>query len=210
MQVNVDFSKMSIEEYVTYLYSETDRNKMLCLPGWGGTKETEYTLYSCEMSWNKKDVKSIASTCQKHIDNIIACANKLKSTSDENNPKDVLKGELYEFWNKNLHRFKENVDIGFFEDECSIDGKVFFGEELSQEEQAIYDKYCNDIYKQARKRLGNNDFAYDVLIRSMRYCKLLQLGAPKMIVDNEKRILIEALVFFYHCLSLTKIESIHA
>lgn len=82
--------------------------------------------------------------------------------------------------------------------------------ELSEEEQAIYDEYCEDVYKQAKERLGDNEFTYDVLIHSMRYYRLLQLGAPKVVIDNEQRILVETIIFFNYCLGITKIESIHA
>jgi len=206
MQVKFDFASMAPSSYVDHLYSETDENGMLCIPSWNEGDDEDYTLYSCEMTWKKSDVPGIADKCSNHLKTIEDCAGLAKASPDM---KDCPDADYQEFWNTYLLRFEDSTDIGNIEDPDSIEGKLFLGKKLTSEEQQKYDLYCENLYRQAEERLGKNNFSYAVLIRSMRYFRLLTLNAPKAVTDNEKRILIEALVFFSFCKSLTKIESIH-
>ena len=40
------------------------------------------------------------------------------------------------------------------------------------------------------KNLGGNRFAYDVHMHALRLCKLMSLGAPEIVIQNEARALI--------------------
>ena len=50
-------------------------------------------------------------------------------------------------------------------------------------------------------RLGKSRLAYDVVIRAMRVCRLLALGAPAVIVRNEAGLLAQALTLRDHAVS---------
>jgi hypothetical protein len=52
----------------------------------------------------------------------------------------------------------------------------------------LFEKYRGVAEK--RKKLGGNRFAYAVHIFAMRLCKLMNLRAPKIIIENEARALI--------------------
>ena len=63
-------------------------------------------------------------------------------------------------------------------------------EELSAEEERLLEKYHSEELLESVKNLGGNCFAYDVHMHALRLCKLLNLGAPKIIIEHEARCLI--------------------
>lgn len=63
-------------------------------------------------------------------------------------------------------------------------------EELSAEEERLLEKYRAEELRESVKNLGGNRFAYDVHMHALRLCKLMSLGAPEIVIQNEARALI--------------------
>ena len=198
-------TKINFSSYnhILNLFSETDENDYLMIPGWYYDSEDESEIfYSCEMKWNEKDSKEFAEFFKGLESDIRAIATlDCKLRNDENNAEEVLGKDLYPIWKTYLAPFKAELNDEIFE-------KDFNGEELTEDEQEILGQYRTAIHKEARERLNKKDFSYDVIIRAMRFFRLLTLGAPEIIIDNELKTLTEAYIMHKYCLSLTKVQGV--
>ena len=195
--------------------------------GWElGVPETyDNESYRCKMNWNLFKYEKVLKKFQKHLD-IIKQIGNIKKEDREKGIETKLNGELQEFWNKFLENFdtgdidtdkiddiSERIDITAFVK--YIAKKIAAGEEVeesdrkslaeyvdvevSKEERNYYDKYINAIWSDCEKRVGKSVAAYDVVIFSRRLCKLLELCAPTLIIQNETHALAEAFVLHECC-----------
>ncbi|MBR3242796.1 MAG: hypothetical protein IKF90_08880 [Parasporobacterium sp.] len=65
--------------------------------------------------------------------------------------------------------------------------------------------YLKDDLKDAECLKSDSRFAaYDVVIRAQRYCELVYINAPEMIINNEARLLAQALTIHYHAENMEK------
>ncbi|MBQ6848824.1 MAG: hypothetical protein IJN76_02070 [Clostridia bacterium] len=61
--------------------------------------------------------------------------------------------------------------------------------------------YLDAVSAAAEQRIGKSICAAEVIFFARRLCRLLEVNAPQMIVDNEQKCLIEALVLHRHGVS---------
>ena len=192
--MNMNFAKntyLASIDYVTSLFAATDRDGALRMPKNFGTDEEqddEFDIF--KMSWSRDDLNMLLSEFQE----LYAGLSEIAKVYDklDNNPelvRDTLDNPvLFDIWQLYLQRPQ-----WYGEEERMLDAameKEAQAEELSAEEERLLEKYRGEELLESVKNLGGNWFAYDVHIHTLRLCKLMNLGAPKIIIEHEARCLI--------------------
>ena len=192
--MNMNFAKntyLASIDYVTSLFAATDRDGALRMPKNFGTDEEqddEFDIF--KMSWNRDDLNMLLSEFQE----LYAGLSEIAKVYDklDNNPKlvrDALDNPvLFDIWHLYLQRPQ-----WYGEEERMLDAalkKEAQAEELSAEEERLLEKYRGEELRVSVKNLGGNRFAYDVHMHALRLCKLMSLGAPEIVIQNEARALI--------------------
>lgn len=192
--MNMNFAKntyLASIDYVTSLFAATDRDGALRMPKNFGTDEEqddEFDIF--KMSWNRDDLNLLLS----EFHELYAGLSEIAKVYDklDNNPelvRDTLDNPiLFDTWQLYLQRPQ-----WYGEEERMLDvalKKEAQAEELSAEEERLLEKYHSEELLESVKNLGGNCFAYDVHIHALRLCKLMNHGAPKIIIGHEARCLI--------------------
>lgn len=192
--MNMNFAKntyLASIDYVTSLFAATDRDGVLRMPKNFGTDEEqddEFDIF--KMSWNRDDLNMLLSEFQE----LYAGLSEIAKVYDklDNNPelvRDALDNPvLFDIWQLYLQRPQ-----WYGEEDRILDAalkKEAQTEELSAEEERLLEKYRSEELLESVKNLGGNCFAYDVHIHALRLCKLMNHGAPKIIIEHEARCLI--------------------
>lgn len=192
--MNTNFAKntyLASIDYVTSLFAATGRDGALRMPKNFGTDEErddEFDIF--KMSWSRDDLNLLLSEFQE----LYAGLSEIAKVYDklDNNPKlvrDTLDNPvLFDIWHLYLQRPQ-----WYGEEERMLDvalKKEAQAEELSAEEEKLLEKYRAEELRESVKNLGGNRFAYDVHMHALRLCKLMSLGAPEIVIQNEARALI--------------------
>lgn len=192
--MNMNFAKntyLASIDYVTSLFAATDRDGALRMPKNFGTDEEqddEFDIF--KMSWNRDDLNMLLSEFQE----LYAGLSEIAKVYDklDNNPelvRDALDNPvLFDIWQLYLQRPQ-----WYGEEDRMLDvalKKEAQAEELSAEEESLLEKYRSEELRESVKNLGGNCFAYDVHMHALRLCKLINLGAPKIVIEHEARCLI--------------------
>lgn len=192
--MNMNFAKntyLASIDYVTSLFAATDRDGALRMPKNFGTDEEqddEFDIF--KMSWNRDDLNMLLSEFQE----LYAGLSEIAKVYDklDNNPELVRNAldnpVLFDTWQLYLQRPQ-----WYGEEERMLDvalKKEAQAEELSAEEESLLEKYRSEELRESVKNLGGNCFAYDVHMHALRLCKLINLGAPKIVIEHEARCLI--------------------
>ena len=192
--MNTNFAKntyLASIDYVTSLFAATGRDGALRMPKNFGTDEErddEFDIF--KMSWSRDDLSLLLSEFQE----LYAGLSEIAKVYDklDNNPKlvrDTLDNPvLFDIWHLYLQRPQ-----WYGEEERMLDvalKKEAQAEELSAEEEKLLEKYRAEELRESVKNLGGNRFAYDVHMHALRLCKLMSLGAPEIVIQNEARALI--------------------
>lgn len=99
-----------------------------------------------------------------------------------------------------VRRIRKAVNAGEKLDQWSADFlRDYAGETVTREEEEYYDRYMDGRIAEAKKRLGDSPFAYQTVLRALRYWKLLILEALDIIMNNEAKALAVALTLFRWC-----------
>ena len=192
--MNTNFAKntyLASIDYVTSLFAATGRDGALHMPKNFGTDEErddEFDIF--KMSWSRDDLNLLLSEFQE----LYAGLSEIAKVYDklDNNPelvRDALDNPvLFDIWHLYLQRPQ-----WYGEEERMLDvalKKEAQAEELSAEEERLLEKYRGEELRVSVKNLGGNRFAYDVHMHALRLCKLMSLGAPEIVIQNEARALI--------------------
>lgn len=192
--MNMNFAKntyLASIDYVTSLFAATDRDGALRMPKNFGTDEEhddEFDIF--KMSWNRDDLNMLLSEFHELYAGLSEIAKVFDKLSDiPELVRDTLDNPiLFDTWQLYLQRPQ-----WYGEEERMLDvalKKEAQAEELSAEEERLLEKYHSEELLESVKNLGGNCFAYDVHIHALRLCKLMNLGAPKIIIEHEARCLI--------------------
>lgn len=192
--MNTNFAKntyLASIDYVTSLFAATDRDGALRMPKNFGTDEeqdNEFDIF--KMSWNRDDLNMLLSEFHELYAGLSEIAKVFDKLSDiPELVRDTLDNPvLFDTWQLYLQRPQ-----WYGEEERMLDvalKKEAQAEELSAEEERLLEKYHSEELLESVKNLGGNCFAYDVHIHALRLCKLMNLGAPKIIIEHEARCLI--------------------
>lgn len=192
--MNMNFAKntyLASIDYVTSLFTATDRDGALRMPKNFGTDEeqdNEFDIF--KMSWNRDDLNMLLSEFQELYAGLSEIAKVFDKLSDiPELVRDTLDNPvLFDTWQLYLQRPQ-----WYGEEERMLDvalKKEAQAEELSAEEERLLEKYHSEELLESVKNLGGNCFAYDVHIHALRLCELMSIGAPKIIIEHEARCLI--------------------
>ena len=192
--MNMNFAKntyLASIDYVTSLFAATDRDGALRMPKNFGTDEeqdNEFDIF--KMSWNRDDLNMLLSEFHELYAQLSEIAKVFDKLSDiPELVRDTLDNPvLFDTWQLYLQRPQ-----WYGEEERMLDvalKKEAQAEELSAEEERLLEKYRGEELRESVKNLGGNCFAYDVHIHALRLCKLMSIGAPKIIIEHEARCLI--------------------
>ncbi len=184
--------------------------------------EADEYSYRCKLNWDYAKYEKILKKFTQHLEMINEIAAALPEMDQEDDTaKKELSPELFAFWKAYIRGFDEGEYD--YEKMCDIDDRLetiewvkyiasnvakgdavekfekdalseYIDVSVSKEEREYRDNFTKYIYKQAEERIGKNICAYDVVIRSRRLCRLIQLKAPQIIVYNEGRQLAAAFV----------------
>ena len=87
-------------------------------------------------------------------------------------------------------------DIPFCEEIMDgIETKKELEEDLSDAESKAHDLYVKALAKAADERIGKGLYSYELIQYTRRLYRLIELGAPRIIIDNEARNLAQAYVY---------------
>ena len=192
--MNMDFSNITNFnpiDFAAFLFDNTESDGTLCIPKNCCTEdESDDEFDTFKMSWNREDLNHLISK----FNALYAGLSEIAKVFDklDNNPelvRDALDNPvLFDTWQIYLQRPQWHG-----EEERMLDvalKKEAQAEELSAEEESLLEKYRSEELRESVKNLGGNRFAYAVHIFAMRLCKLMNLRAPKIIIENEARALI--------------------
>ena len=73
--------------------------------------------------------------------------------------------------------------------------KIEYGEGFSESEQTAFTQYRDALDKEAAGRIGEGLYSSSVIQFARRYYRLIELGAPRIVIDNEARNLAQAMVY---------------
>ena len=76
-----------------------------------------------------------------------------------------------------------------------IETKKELEEDCSEAESKAYDLYVDALAKAADARIGKGLYSYELIQFTRRLYRLIELGAPRIIIDNEARNLAQAYVY---------------
>ncbi len=227
---------ISASDAIINMFEHTDENGILYIPEWpyDNIDNDKERFYKCVMDWNFVDLDDALYYYESLYDNLKKIAENwdvICSSSAET----VLSEDLLKVWNKYIRDFEiGDIDMEQISDIsdkyetisiiASISNKRSLGEELSnddqtfysdykdvsvtEEEAALYSAYKDAIYADSKRRVGDNLAAYDVVIRARRLCRLMSLEAPAIILENEARLLAQAMVIHIYCKNMETVEDV--
>lgn len=89
-------------------------------------------------------------------------------------------------------------------------------EALPEAQKTVWNTYIRDfetddmdaILAEAEGRVGSGVAAYDVILRANRLCRLMSLGAPRVIIQGEASLFAQAMVIHSYCEEMEIVEDV--
>ena len=216
--------RSSAAQYVENMYTHTQDGVLQLYgwhydnPGWGcGRNTDEGYLYQCAVNWNRQDCATMAQCAQALVEDLRRIGahraaldgtlfDNFKEVSRER-ALSVLEDEhLVDVYFTYVYPYTlEDVDLDRVQDiynrwdDC-IHAEVFgeVAEPVSEEDKVYYQTYLDAVRAAAEQRIGESICASEVIFFARRLCRLLEIGAPEIIVNNELHCFVEALVLHHH------------
>lgn len=218
-------------DYIAEMYTNTDANGVLYVPGldkYGTESETE--SQRCRLNWTYDDYESLCRYFRKQAENLIILAEYYKDHEYRSEPAKYRGNDsVYNTWNTYvrplkvsdtewdvIYEIEERIEM--IDDMKALAQKVIDGSEISKNEKEFYADYMDtsvssnerklvrDYYdakiSDAETRAGSNIGAYNEVIRGSRLCRLMSLGAPEVIIDNELKWFAIDMVIHRHGISV--------
>ena len=179
------------------MYEMTDEAGVLRIPVWPYDNDVDPVkrYFHAEMAWSREDAEALVREFQTLVDALSEMAllwkNEELGFSEEEN-RGILSDEQLKVWNTYIKELNpEDMDYMHFYD---ITEKMDEFGAVSPEDLKYYYAYVDRIHEEARRRLGGKYAQYDRIIRAQRLHKLMAQEAPQVLIDNEARLLAEAMV----------------
>lgn len=227
---------ISAEDAIFSMFDHTDDNGILYIPEWPreNNRDDKERFYKCLMNWDELYRDLAIGYYQLLYNRLKEIAEKWDAISS-GSAAEILPEKLFEVWDTYIRDFETgNINTERIADisdryeiislvdhiknklsanaELSKDELSFYSEykdtSVSEEENALYAEYKDAIYADAKKRVGDNIAAYDVVIRARRLCKLMSLGAPAVIIENEAVLLAQAIVIHSYCKDMETVDNV--
>lgn len=229
-----DNDNMTPARTINEMFECTDENGILYIPGWPYDGVYEVQFYKCIMNWNKTDRDALI---EEHSVLMSALAQLAERYDYIQTAEDVksLPDNLQIVWDTYIRDFETgDIDLDIINEiSDSIDtincvkstaARIAAGEFLDDEELAFYNDYKDEsvsdndmalyaqykdfVYADSERRVGNNIAAYDVVIRAKRLCRLINLNAPEVIINNESCLLAQAMVVHKYAKSMEVVADV--
>ena len=181
-----NYTDKTFHHYIRAMFRHTHN-------GWLTIRKSDYVVQANKMRWTEQDVEPLVRQLEEFLENLDRIAlvyDQLGATKEEN--KALLPPPLLEIW----YTFVRKVRVEGFDTE-RIDQLSNQTQPLTQQEQALLDGYEAALEQAALERLPAGGIpSYKVLRRCWRYTRLISLNAPRIIVNNEARMLAETLTLY--------------
>ena len=204
---NID--RLTPVDFAISLFATTGRDGALRMPKNFGTEfESDDEFDTYKMSWGREELDQLIlkfNALYAGLSEIAKVYDELDD-NDEEHVRSVLNDSaLFDIWRIYVRRLEcdefDNDKLDFAlekeynqnmfsknPDKQIFDERLF--EKFTEDELDLLEKYHSKQFEESIKRLGGNHFAYSVHIHALRICKLMSIGAPKIIVEHEARCLI--------------------
>ena len=230
-----EFDKeLSPIDYINLMFENTNEKGILYIPGWYYLNEPEYSL-RCKIKWNYKDLEDTIfkfNELTRKIEKIAAIYRE--AGNDVSKIKDLLvDSELYPIYatyfapfyyskadDRRIEDIADKIDtiktikvlehkMWSKEDIESYERKLY--EEykdlkVTKEETDLYSDYCRAFYDDCEEKVGSNVGAVDLVLRARRLCKVMEIEAPKQVINHEACMLAVAYVVHKHATSMEKVN----
>lgn len=219
------------DECIREMLSHIGDDGMLYIPEWPHGSNgicSDTTYYACKMDHTTVEdgyekVKKLLDVLMKHFQHIADKYDEIGDDLEEN--ADLLGEKTFFIWNMSVRPFEADKqfdmeligDISERLDYCDEFGNCMLSDDkiaeigdctVSKDELVLYKQYKDAVDKEAEERVKGHVCSYDILIRSMRICRLMKLKAPEFIIQSEVSILAQALVLNMYCSSMETVELI--
>lgn len=168
----------SPDDWIKLLFEQTSNGNMVDIPVFYDVNSNDF--YRCQIDWDMQKYETLLKKYSEHyaaIERISSFGDRYSSIDAVN--KELHNSKLVDFWKTYIRPF-ESKDV---------------------EEENI-----SNLQAESEKRIGKHFCSYDLIIRSMRLCRLLNLKAPESIVLNEARELATAMLIYEYGISCEKVS----
>lgn len=112
---------------------------------------------------------------------------------------DLLTPTQIDVWNTYIRDFDEKFDAGEY-DLNTLYNMRECGAPLNDEEQEVIERHHEWFGAQCLKRLPEKAYPPMLLVnRAQRYEYLISHNAPKIVIEEEARCLVEEMILYYYC-----------
>lgn len=180
LPLSLDISPLS---FVRLMFQCTETDGVLHLTDWYDVEKDDAVStqnYSCKLNWTQDDIDDLIQEYTNLIEDLDSIIPHLDTLNR-------IASEPY------------NYSIG------STDGM------LSQRAECTYSIYIEPLSErwparnQATCRVGEGPFGLELIFHARRLCQLVQLRAPKLIRENEARMLIAAMALNHYGAEVSEI-----
>ena len=155
-----------------------------------------YSLKKFKMKWTEADCDAVKTKCTRLIAEIKACIGKDEFSEDIAPylaPLSIDCSFLVElgFLEECELTYPRVIDDAIDDIVCTIEIRP---EEATPQQEAAFDRYIDALDAEADRRVGKSMFSYDLIQTAMRLFDLIDMSAPKVVVDESIRCFAAALV----------------
>ena len=229
---SLEFTTMPASDYISLLFERTDEDGVLYVPSFGMIYQEDYRCY---VDWNLSKYETLQNKFEDHVNKIKQIAPILDKLDEApENAKNIIGNDtLYEFWNTYIRKFETgNIDLEIISEledrELTIDSVrgiaktladgndledidrqylfEYMDTKITKDERKYYNQYIDTVESDAQSRIGKNQFAHTLIVRSMRLCRLFHLNAPKIITSHETNALAVSMLMFDYGISRERVD----
>ena len=200
------YEALTPTECADLMLEHTVADGTLRLPAWpyDDHEDAGNGVLDLKMDWNKEDLEDLKTEYEELLDALESIASvwdKLGSTEEYN--RKLLSARDFAVWNTYIRAF----DTGDVDAEEVFDVMEGIGAGTTvycSEDEELCARYAEAVYADAESRLDSPLAAYDVVIRAKRLCRLMSLHAPKSVLKNEEKLLVQAMAVNRYGLEMEK------
>ena len=189
------FESLTPSQCILRMWEMTDAEGHLEIPAWPHDNDPadEDAYLSLQMAWTREDAEALAGEHAELAAALRELAERWKNdelgfTVEENRL--LLSDELLTVWCTYVETLApDDMDFMRFYDAAE---KEEAGT-ASPEELRYFHAYMNRVREEAKRRLGGKIAQSDEIIRAQRLHKLMAQDAPQILIDNESRLLAQAM-----------------
>ena len=185
---------LTAQDYVRKLFADT-KDGELAITYYPYNMEQPYTMHY-KMDWTREDAEEIVRRYDVLTAALLKFGQLHNELFDEEKRKKLLDEEENEIWETYLRPFPD------FEVSDEVIGELYLRAEydsLEEEENELLERHYRWRQHNSLQRLPFlRRSPADLILRAMRYEKLVNLGAPEVVITEEGRCLAEEMVLYYH------------